>query len=133
MEVQTPRAGGASHLSTMPPARPVNPLRQNRREISAPTNLNRKPAPVPRAKRACPNKLCSTPDVVDGVCHSCGAVVDDSNIVAEVQFAENSSGAAVVQGSYVGADQGGVRTMGPGLRRMGGDEGREGTVRLGEL
>jgi len=47
-------------------------------------------APRP-ARRACPNKTCSAPDVVDGVCHNCGTIVDDSNIVSEVQFGESSS------------------------------------------
>lgn len=109
----------------------MNPLRQNtRREITAPTAI-RKPVAAPRAKRACPNKQCSAPDIQDGICHGCGAVVDESNIVAEVQFSENSSGAAVVQGSYIGADQGGVRSMGPGMRRMGSEEGREQTIRSG--
>ena len=117
----------------MPP-KIINPLRQNRREINAPTAI-RKPTPA-RPKRACPNKNCATPDIIDGICHSCGTIVDDSNIVSEVQFGENSSGAAVVQGSYVAADQGGARSMGgPGFGRMGGgggEGGRENTVREGE-
>jgi len=110
----------------------MNPLRRERREINAPTAI-RKPVTAPRAKRACPNKQCTAPDVQDGICQNCGVIVDESNIVAEVQFSENSSGAAVVQGSYIGADQGGVRSMGPGMRRMGGEEGREATIRAGEL
>jgi len=118
----------------MPPPKPINPLRQNRREISAPTAI-RKPAPA-RPRRACPNKNCATPDINDGICHSCGTIVDDSNIVAEIQFGENSSGAAVVQGSYIGADQGGARSMGgPAFGRMGAPEGsgRENTVREGNI
>lgn len=116
----------------MPPKAIINPLRQNRREIVAPTAI-RKPVPA-RAKRSCPNKTCPAPDVQDGICHSCGTIVDDSNIVSEVTFGENSSGAAMVQGSFVAADQGGARSMGgPGFAGRGGGEGsgREATVRDG--
>ncbi|KAH8168747.1 transcription factor TFIIB repeat domain-containing protein [Sarocladium implicatum] len=77
----------------------------------------------------CPNKACPKPNVVDGTCQTCGRVADDSNIVAEVQFGETSSGAAVVQGSFVGADQAGVRSMGPAFRRVGGTEDREKSIR----
>jgi transcription factor IIIB 90 kDa subunit len=118
------------------PTKPVNPLR-NRREIVAPTALVRKAtagaAAARPAKRACPNKQCSNPQVEDGICHNCGTIVDDSNIVAEIQFGENSSGAAVVQGSFLGADQGTAKSLGPAFRRAGGEEGREATVREGEL
>lgn len=109
----------------------MNPMRPVRREITAPTAI-RKPIHAPRAKRACPNKQCPSPDIQDGVCVTCGTIVDESNIVAEVQFSENSSGAAVVQGSYIGADQGGARSMGPGMRGMGKEEGKEQTNRAGE-
>jgi transcription factor IIIB 90 kDa subunit len=77
----------------------------------------------------CPNKSCTKPNVVDGVCQTCGRVADDSNIVAEVQFGETSSGAAVVQGSYIGADQAGVRSWGPAFRAGGIMEAREKTIR----
>ncbi|SRR6266536_1265929 len=115
--------------------RPPNPFR-NRKEIVAPTIFTRrageKAAASSRpAKRACPNKQCATPQIEDGICHNCGTIVDDSNIVSEIQFGENSSGAAVVQGSFVGADQGMARSMGPAFKRAGGEEGREGTVRAG--
>uniref|UniRef100_A0A8H7K918 Cyclin-like domain-containing protein n=1 Tax=Bionectria ochroleuca TaxID=29856 RepID=A0A8H7K918_BIOOC len=52
-----------------------------------------------------------------------------TNIVAEVQFGETSSGAAMVQGSFVAADQAGVRSMGPSFRRVGGSEDREKSIR----
>lgn len=81
------------------------------------------------ARPQCPNKACPKPNVVDGTCQTCGRVADDSNIVAEVQFGETSSGAAVVQGSFVGADQAGVRSMGPAFRRVGGTEDREKSIR----
>ncbi|KAG5357277.1 Transcription factor IIIB 60 kDa subunit [Yarrowia sp. C11] len=46
----------------------------------------------------------------DSSCSNCGAVVDDAPIVSEVTFGESSSGAAVVHGSFVGADQSGIRS-----------------------
>ncbi|KAG5365766.1 Transcription factor IIIB 60 kDa subunit [Yarrowia sp. B02] len=45
----------------------------------------------------------------DSSCAECGVVVDDAPIVSEVTFGESSSGAAVVHGSFVGADQAGIR------------------------
>lgn len=66
------------------------------------------------------------------MCHNCGTIVDDSNIVAEVQFGENATGAAVVVGSFIGEDQGAARSMGPAFRRAGGgSEDRESTIREG--
>uniref|UniRef100_L2FM84 Transcription factor tfiiib complex subunit brf1 n=1 Tax=Colletotrichum fructicola (strain Nara gc5) TaxID=1213859 RepID=L2FM84_COLFN len=93
--------------------------------------LNRaRPATVAVSKGPqCPNKACVKPNVVDGVCQTCGRVADDSNIVAEVQFGETSSGAAMVQGSYIAADQAGVRTLGPAFRRVGGSDDREKSIR----
>lgn len=54
----------------------------------------------------CPNNACPEPNIIedDGrqVCATCGVVARESNIVSELQFGETSSGAAAVQGSYVG-------------------------------
>lgn len=89
-----------------------------------------KSAPLAMSRRQqCPNKDCPKPNVVDGTCQTCGRVADDSNIVAEVQFGETSSGAAIVQGSFIGADQAGARSMGPGFRRVGGGDDREKSIR----
>jgi ribosomal protein S27E len=38
----------------------------------------------------------------NGFCVACGTVVEENTIVSEVTFGEASSGAAIVQGSYVG-------------------------------
>ena len=71
---------------------------------------------------------------MEGICHNCGTVVDDSNIVSEISFGEDSRGAAVVQGSYVGEGQGSARSMGPAFRRAAGaGEDRESTLREGEF
>ncbi|KAI0018455.1 hypothetical protein F4780DRAFT_751000 [Xylariomycetidae sp. FL0641] len=88
---------------------------------------------TPKKGNSCPNPRCPNPSapVTDGFCSACGREIDSSNIVAEVQFGETSSGAAMVQGSYLAADQGASRPMGPGMRRLGGMVGdnREKTIR----
>lgn len=118
-----------------PPVARPNPLR-NMKPIKAPTPLSRKAAMGAgrlKSRPACPNPQCNKPQIEDGVCHNCGTVVDDSNIVAEIQFGESSSGAAVVQGAHVGADQGGAQTLGPAFRRAGGGESnKENTLREGQ-
>lgn len=38
----------------------------------------------------------------NGFCVSCGTVVEENTIVNEITFGETGSGAAMVQGSYVG-------------------------------
>lgn len=85
--------------------------------------------PVTANARTCPNPTCTDPRVEDcddkRVCTTCGTLVSDSNIVSEVQFGETSSGAAVVQGSYVGADQSHARNIGGGFKRAGGLDSRE--------
>lgn len=89
--------------------------------------------PIAKTRRLCPNPACTTPKIEDGYCTSCGSIVDESNIVAEIQFGESSSGAAVVQGSFIGADQGGARSMGPAFRRAGTSEDRERSQREGSV
>lgn len=120
-----------------PPPRRPNPL-TNMKPIRKPTpivanNLARKAiGNAAKAKqRDCPNKLCEKSNVVDGICEECGYILFDSAIVSEVQFGENSSGAAVVQGSFVSADQGTAKSLGPAFRRAGGQEDREKSLREG--
>lgn len=53
--------------------------------------------------------------------------------MSEVQFGENSSGAAVVQGSFVSADSGMARSMGSAFGRIGNSgQEREKTLSEGE-
>ncbi|KAI1134017.1 hypothetical protein F5Y05DRAFT_400284 [Hypoxylon sp. FL0543] len=100
------------------------------------------PAPTPATstkpassdREPCPNPHCPNPaaPITDGFCSACGREIDSSNIVAEVQFGETSSGAAVVHGTFVGADQGvGSRNLGSQYRRLGGglSDARERTIR----
>lgn len=83
----------------------------------------------------CPNPGCPAPQVVedDGqkVCAGCGTVISEANIVSEVSFGESASGAAIVQGTFVGEDQSHVRNFGPGFQRGGGMESRELTEQNG--
>ena len=60
----------------------------------------------------------------DLVCKNCGVVSEDNPIVSEVTFGESSSGAAIVQGSFVGAEQAHA-SFGPG---SGALESREATL-----
>lgn len=55
----------------------------------------------------CPHCNSSNIDYQDAsaACIDCGIVLEESRIVSDVTFAENSAGGAVVQGSYVGNDQ----------------------------
>ncbi|KAH0494553.1 hypothetical protein TgHK011_001170 [Trichoderma gracile] len=128
-------AGQGSGPSKPRFARP-NPVRalREREERSHASALARassiqRPGVITPAHQQCANKACPKPNVVDGTCQTCGRVADDSNIVSEVQFGETSSGAAMVQGTFVGADQAGVRGMGPAFRRVGGSEDREKSIR----
>lgn len=85
---------------------------------------------------SCPNPSCSAPNIIEDegqrVCSGCGTVVSESNIVSEVSFGESASGAAVVQGAFVGEDQTHVRSYGPSFQRGGGMESRELTEQAGK-
>ncbi|KAJ5239984.1 hypothetical protein N7468_004603 [Penicillium chermesinum] len=98
------------------------------------------PRPLPRPTThpktsSCPNPSCPAPNIVEDegqkVCSGCGTVVSESNIVSEVSFGESASGAAVVQGAFVGEDQTHVRSYGPSFQRGGGMESRELTEQTG--
>ncbi|KPV75183.1 uncharacterized protein RHOBADRAFT_26487, partial [Rhodotorula graminis WP1] len=63
------------------------------------------------------------------VCTMCGTVMSENGIVSEITFGETSGGAAMVQGSYVGADQ--TRARAPAGYRQRGiatQESREQTL-----
>ncbi|KMU82743.1 transcription factor tfiiib complex subunit brf1 [Coccidioides immitis H538.4] len=102
-----------------------------------PTPIRRpqtKPTTYPKTT-TCPNPGCPAPNIVedDGqkVCSGCGTVISEANIVSEITFGESSSGAAVVQGTFIGADQSHGRSTGPGFQRGGGVESREITEQNG--
>lgn len=117
---------------------------ENERAMSSEPTAFQPPASQPPAAshakksgRTCPNPRCPNPSapVTDGFCSACGREIDSDNIVSEVQFGENSSGAAIVQGSFIANDQGSSRNMAPGMRRMGGlvGDNREKTIREGKF
>ena len=93
------------------------------------------PARVQAPVSRCPNPDCASPDVqeIDGqqTCINCGATVPDSNIVSEVTFGESSTGAAVVQGGFVGEGQRHAKTLGPAFRRGAMSDSREHTEGTG--
>ncbi|KAJ5577657.1 uncharacterized protein N7459_006621 [Penicillium hispanicum] len=106
--------------------------------IKRPQPIGRPQAPRPTTHPKtsnCPNPGCPAPHIVEDegqkVCSGCGTVISESNIVSEVTFGESSSGAAVVQGTFVGEDQTHVRSFGPGFQRGGGMESREMTEQNG--
>ncbi|KAG4302131.1 hypothetical protein PCK1_001403, partial [Pneumocystis canis] len=63
-------------------------------------------------------------------CVSCGNVIEENVIVSEITFGEAFSGAAIVQGSFVGVDQSHARTNGP-YRKQSSLESREQTIANG--
>ncbi|KAL2133069.1 hypothetical protein VTI74DRAFT_2973 [Chaetomium olivicolor] len=129
--------GGAGKKPKRPNAiRRIMDREQRLRDNSVPSTPSTS-TPVPPAtsnRPICKNPQCDKSDVRDGACQNCGRVVYESNIVAEVTFGETASGAAVVHGSYLAADQGGIRPTGGGLafRRVAGagaSEARERSLR----
>lgn len=137
--MSAPRSGARP---VPPPRRPVGRLASlkppSSTPIKRPQSIARPQAPRPTTHPKtsnCPNPGCPAPQIVeDGgtkVCSGCGTVISESNIVSEVTFGESSSGAAMVQGSFVGEDQTHVRSYGPGFQRGGGMESREMTEQNG--
>lgn len=104
------------------------------RESSATVSSAAEPPAVAQTRIAkCPNKNCPMPRVRSGTCETCGAVAEEVNIVADIQFGEAANGAAVVQGNFLAADQGAIRSSGTGMafRRVAGSgsEARERSIR----
>ncbi|KAJ5410568.1 uncharacterized protein N7487_004927 [Penicillium crustosum] len=139
--MSAPRSG----TRPIPPRGPRPPVGRlaslkppNSTPINRPTAIGRPqpPRPTTHPKTSnCPNPGCPAPHIVDDggvkVCTGCGTVISENNIVSEVTFGESSSGAAVVQGSFVGEDQTHVRSYGPGFQRGGAMESREMTEQNG--
>ncbi|KAF8622041.1 hypothetical protein AX15_007325 [Amanita polypyramis BW_CC] len=63
----------------------------------------------------------------NGFCVSCGTVVEENTIVSELEFGETSTGAAVVQGSFVAQGSTRARLTGP-LGHRANNESREQTI-----
>jgi transcription factor IIIB subunit 2 len=113
------------------PARRANPLK-DRPPIKAPPPIHRNRTPAPKSRqKVCLNKQCNSTSIEEGACTECGYMLNEVNIVSEVSFGETSSGAAMVQGTYLSADQGGAVSMGIGGRGDGGGS-RQKTLLDGE-
>ncbi|KAK3294425.1 Brf1-like TBP-binding domain-containing protein [Chaetomium fimeti] len=136
----TIRAGGGSGKAK--PKRKPNAIRRimdheqrvREKSVASSSPINSPAAATAPARSVCKNPQCDKSDVRDGACQNCGRVVWESNIVAEVTFGESANGAAVVHGSYLAADQGGIRPTAGGLafRRVAGagaSEARERSLR----
>ncbi|KAN0100867.1 Cyclin-like protein [Tylopilus felleus] len=67
------------------------------------------------------------PAAGNGFCVKCGTVVEENTIVSEVTFGETSTGAAMVQGAYVGQGSTHARMSGP-FGKRGSAESREQTI-----
>lgn len=104
---------------------------KDRPPMMAPPPINRQSTNKARKQKVCPSKTCNSTRIEDGICIDCGVVVEEVNIVSEVQFGETSSGAAMVQGTYISADKGGATSMGIGGRGEGGGS-RAKTIEEGE-
>jgi transcription factor IIIB subunit 2 len=132
----------ASTGSGKPKPKKPNPIRRimnqeqriRERSVASSPSAGTPAAATPSNRPVCKNPQCDRSDVRDGACQNCGRVVWESNIVAEVTFGETSSGAAVVHGSYLAADQGSIRPTAGSLpfRRVAGSgasEARERSLR----
>lgn len=110
-----------------------NPLPRLPPQLKKPSRAQRA-----AASNECPNPDCHDKDVgeEDGqmVCRGCGTVVNESNMVSEVVFGASSTGANVLHGAFVGADQTFARPAGSrGGRAAGGMDSREVTEATGAL
>ncbi|CAN6625575.1 transcription factor IIIB 70 kDa subunit [Trichomonascus vanleenenianus] len=59
-----------------------------------------------------PTTVYTDPSSNEVICTQCSSVLEESRIVSEITFGESSSGAAIVTGTFVGADQSGAGTGG---------------------
>lgn len=108
-------------MSTATSAGPRAPVR--RAKGLAKGNEQRAFTPVPKPVRNV-KSCCDKPefDFSDNqkVCINCGTQISESNIVAEVTFGETSTGAATVQGGYVGENARYAKNVGAAAsRRIG--------------
>lgn len=126
--------------SIRPPQSGAIPLRrpqgaQLNTKINNASNSNGKRPESTKPAQTCPNPNCTNPNIIHDddmkVCATCGSVVSEDTLVSEISFGETSAGAAIVQGSFVGADQTHTRSSGPGFHRGGGMESREITEQNG--
>ncbi|KAF2262590.1 BRF1-domain-containing protein [Lojkania enalia] len=105
---------------------PQPPLSTTSSARSSPTPPAAPPKPKEPIKRCCDDPNISEEDG-SMMCYNCGQVLQESEIVADVTFGETASGAAMVQGGFVGDGQRHANTMGGTTRGLGGATSREQT------
>jgi transcription factor IIIB subunit 2 len=103
----------------MPPPRRIVP---GRRPAALPGGGRKKPQPSQTAA-----KCCDEPDIQDRdgakICTNCFTQISEANIVSDVTFEESASGAATVQGGFIGENSRHANTINTNaFRRMGGGE-----------
>ena len=103
----------------MPPPRRIAP---GRRPALPGGGARKKPQPT-QSKAKC----CDEPDIQDRdgakICTNCFTQISEANIVADVTFEESASGAATVQGGFIGENSRHANTINTNaFRRMGGGE-----------
>ncbi|TKX25693.1 transcription factor-like protein 10 [Elsinoe australis] len=115
------------------PAKRIGRLGRNKAFTPIPAQPAAPPPPAQKQQQKC----CDEPqhETHDGVllCVNCGTQIAEQNIVSEVTFGETSTGAAQVQGGYVGENSRYAKTLGgQASRRVGGQyQSREETEQNG--
>ncbi|EON64596.1 hypothetical protein W97_03829 [Coniosporium apollinis CBS 100218] len=119
-------------MSTVRPRAPIRdrqPAQKEPTKSQKPSSTATSSAPAANSSKR-RKQCCANPDPVeeDGqlVCGNCAKLLEESNVVSEVTFGETSGGAAVVQGAHVGEGQRYAKTMGTGLRGLGGESRGQG-------
>jgi transcription factor IIIB subunit 2 len=103
----------------MPPPRRIIP---GRRPAALPGGGRKKPPPSQTVA-----KCCEEPDIQDRdgakIFTNCFTQISEANIVSDVTFEESASGAATVQGGFIGENSRHANTINTNaFRRMGGGE-----------
>ena len=103
----------------MPPPRRIIP---GRRPAALPGGGRKKPPPSQTVA-----KCCDEPNIQDRdgakICTNCFTQISEANIVSDVTFEESASGAATVQGGFIGENSRHANTINTNaFRRMGGGE-----------
>ena len=98
------------------------------------TNASKDPK-TSKSKPVCENPECTNSNVIEDegklVCASCGYLLQEAQITQELTFGETANGRAVVQGTYVGANETTARNHGAAGRHGEGMNSRDISKRSG--
>jgi transcription factor IIIB 90 kDa subunit len=111
-----------------PRSRRLGSLR-NSSLIGKPKATTPTPAPTPAPAAATKQTCCDEPKIEDDgegrkLCRNCFTQLSENTIVAEITFAEDSRGAATVQGGFVGENATHASTLGHAISRAAGANDR---------